>query len=91
MKPEKQKYAQFAEINDDFVDLGMHIAYYRKRAGLTQQELADLLKVGRPYLSRIESPKKNQHFSFELFFSICRVLDIEPRYFFTPFPGPGSK
>lgn len=91
MEPEEQKYIDDFESSSDFVDLGLHIAYYRKRAGITQQKLADSLGVGRSYLSRIESPNQYQHFSFELFFSICRILDVEPKYFFIPLPGPGSR
>lgn len=90
MEQEKQKHIEDFDSNSDFVDLGLHIAYYRRRAGVTQQELADQLGVGWSYLSRIESPNQYQHFSFELFFSICRILYIEPKYFFIPLPGPGS-
>ena len=91
MKSKKHKYITHFETCDNFVDLGLHIAYYRRQAGLTQQKLADMLGIGRSYLSRIESINQNQHFSFELFFSICRVLDVEPKYFFMPLSGPGSK
>ena len=81
MKSKKQKYIEVFENCDYFVDLGLHIAYYHRRAGMTQQRLADELKITRPYLSRIESINRNQHFSFELFFNICRILDVEPEYF----------
>lgn len=83
MKLKEHKHVENFNSNNDFVQLGLHIAYYRKKAGMTQQELADQLRIGRSYLSRIESPNQHQHFSFELFFSICRILDIEPKYFFT--------
>ena len=91
MKSKKQKYIDVFENCDNFVDLGLHVAYYRKRAGMTQQGLADRLKISRCYLSRIESINRNQHFSFELFFSICRILDVEPRYFFIPLPDADYK
>lgn len=85
------KYLSAFETCDYFIDLGIHIAYYRKRVGLKQQELADRLHIDRTYLSRIESPNQNQHLSFELFFNICMILDIPPQCFFEPFPKPGSK
>lgn len=91
MKSKKQKYIDVFENCDNFVDLGLHVAYYRKKAGLTQQRLADKLHIDRTYLCRIESINQNQHFSFELLFSICRILNVEPRYFFIPLPDAGSK
>ena len=91
MLSKHERYLVRFENCDYFVELGLHIAFYRKRAGLTQQELADKLCVSRSYVSRIESPNRNQHFSFELFFNICRILDVEPEYFFAPLPGPESK
>ena len=91
MKSEKEKYLTIFENCDSFVDLGRHVAYYRKQAGLTQLKLSRKLKVSRGYLGRIEAPGLNQHFSFELFFNICRTLDVAPEYFFMPLPGSGSK
>ena len=91
MLSKEERYLINFENCDYFLDLGVHIAFYRKRAGLTQQKLADKLHIKRTYLSRIESPNQNQHFSFELFFSICRILNVPPKRFFEPFPGLDSK
>lgn len=91
MISKQQKYLVAFENCDYFLELGVHIAFYRKKAGLTQQKLADKLYITRAYLSRIESPNICQHFSFELFFSICRILDVPPKCFFEPFPNPNSK
>ncbi len=76
------------ENRDYFVELGEHIAFYRKRANITQAELAKRLHISRSYLSRIENSNISQSFSFELFFNISRELKIPPRYFFEPFPTP---
>lgn len=76
------------ENRDYFIELGEHISFYRKRAGITQAELADRIGISRSYLSRIENPNNVQSFSFELFFTICRTLGIQPKYFFQPFPAP---
>lgn len=78
------------ENRDFYVDLGEHISFYRKRANMTQQELADRINVSRPYLSRIENSNISQSFSLELLFNISKELDIPPRYFFEPFPTPGK-
>lgn len=91
MLSKEERYLVDFENCDYFLDLGIHIAYYRKKAGFTQQKLADKLRIKRPYLSRIESPGQNQTFSFKLFFSICRILDTPPRYFFEPFPKTESR
>lgn len=86
MLTKQEKYLITFENCDFFVDLGIHIAYFRKKAGLTQQKLADILHIKRTYLSRIESPNQNTHPSFELFFTICRVLNVPPKCFFEPLP-----
>lgn len=90
MLSKHERYLVRFENCDYFVELGLHIAFYRKRAGLTQQELADKLCVSRSYVSRIESPNRNQHFSFELFFKLCHILNVPSRCFFEPFPRPDS-
>lgn len=76
------------ENRDYYVDLGEHISYYRKRANLTQQNLADRVNISRSYLSRIENTNYSQPFSLELLFNISRELDIPLQYFFKPFPAP---
>lgn len=58
MLTKQEKYLITFENCDFFVDLGIHIAYFRKKAGLTQQKLADILHIKRTYLSRIESPTR---------------------------------
>lgn len=79
------------ENRDFYVDLGEHISFYRKRASMTQQELAERINVSRSYLSRIENTNNSQSFSLELLFNISRELDVPPRYFFEPFPTPGKQ
>lgn len=76
------------ENRDYFVDLGEHISYYRRRANISQTELANRIHITRSYLSRIESTNNSQAFSLEIFFNICRELKIEPKYFFEPLPYP---
>ena len=83
----ESNYPSF-ENRDYYVDLGEHIAYYRKRAGVTQIELADRIHISRSYLSRIENSNISQSFSLELLFNISRELNVPPRYFFEPFPSP---
>ncbi len=76
------------ENRDLYVDLGEHIAFYRKRANLTQKELSERINISRAYLSRIETPNASQSFSLEILFNISRELKIPLKYFFEPFPSP---
>lgn len=74
------------ENRDFYVELGEHIAFYRKRAHLSQKELARRLGITRCYLNRIESFNIVQSFSLELLFNISRELNVNPVYFFSPYP-----
>ena len=78
------------ENRDYYVDLGEHIAFYRKRANITQAQLASRVHITRSYLSRIENSNTSQSFSLELLFNISRELKVPPRYFFEPFPAPAG-
>lgn len=78
------------ENRDYYVELGEHISFYRKRANITQAELAERIHISRSYLSRIENSNISQSFSLELLFNISRELNVPPQYFFEPFPAPGE-
>lgn len=69
-----------------YVELGRHIAYYRKRAHLTQKELAKRIGITRPYMCQIEHFHNDQPFSMEVLFNISRALDVPPNLFFAPLP-----
>ena len=47
----------------------------REKMGISQNKLAKMLGMAQPFLSEIESGKKNP--SLEIFFRICEALDIE--------------
>ena len=47
----------------------------REKMGISQNKLAKMLSMAQPFLSEIESGKKNP--SLEIFFRICEALDIE--------------
>ena len=71
-KPVSRKNAAFYE------ELSYNIAYYRKRAGMTQEELAEKIDISRSHLSAIEAPNIIRPFSLEILFDIATALDIEP-------------
>ena len=59
-------------------DLGCAISYYRKRKGLTQEQLADRIGISRQHMGAIEAPNMIRAVSLEVLFNIAAVLDIEP-------------
>lgn len=65
-KQYQQKYQQ----------LGLNIAYYRKRRGMSQIRLAERVGISRTHMSRIETAECAV--SLDVIFSICAVLDISP-------------
>ena len=48
----------------------------RKAAGLTQEQLADMVCISISYLTKIEAPNCDQPFSLEVILDISEVLDI---------------
>ncbi len=64
---------------DKFIELGYNIAYYRKHAGLTQEQLAERVGISRQHLGAIEAPNLVRPISLELLFNIADVLDV-PAY-----------
>ncbi len=61
-----------------FTELGYAIAYYRKRRGLSQDKLAELVGISRQHMGAVEAPNMNRGISLELLFNIATVLEIEP-------------
>lgn len=72
----KSKPISFDNV-DKFVELGLNISFYRKRKGLTQEELAEKTGISRSHLSAIEAPNIVKAFSIELLFDIANVLEVE--------------
>jgi len=72
----KEKYAQ------QYKEIGLKIAYYRKLKGYSQMEFAELIDVSRTHLSNIEAPNKTTSISLDLLFRISDILDIDIKNFF---------
>lgn len=60
--------------------LGLNIAYYRKKQGLSQLQLAELVEISRTHMSRIETA--DCAVSLDVVFDICDVLCISPAKLF---------
>lgn len=60
-----------------YKNIGLKIAEFRTKSGLTQQQLADKIGISKSYLSKIESPNTVKSFSLDVLFSISDELDIK--------------
>lgn len=60
--------------------LGLNIAFYRKKHGLTQMQLSELLNIDRSHMSAIELG--NVGVSLDVLFRLCEVLCIRPKDLF---------
>lgn len=61
-----------------FIEVGYNIAYYRKHAGLTQEQLAERVGISRQHMGAIEAPNLCRPISMDLLFNIATVLDLPP-------------
>ena len=68
------------QFSDSYKNLGLNIAFYRKKRGLTQMQLAELLDIDRSHMSAIELA--NVGVSLDVIFNICKVLNITPKELF---------
>lgn len=66
------------EFREDFRLLGLRIAYYRKKLGLTQEQLADELGCSWSFLSQLEANngKRIHSPSLLLLFRMAKFFDI---------------
>ena len=56
----------------------MKIEYYRKRRGLTQAELADMIGKSTNYIGSIERGNNGASYSMQTLFSIADALNVNP-------------
>lgn len=66
------------EYPEKYRIMGLKIAYYRKKAGYTQETFAE--KIGRSvnFLAQVEGAGTIRGISLETLFKISDVLNIEP-------------
>ena len=72
----KDRYSQ------QYKEIGLKIAYYRKLKGFSQLQLAEKIDISRTHLSNIEAPNVPTSISLDLLFRISEVLEIETKHFF---------
>ena len=58
--------------------MGLKIAYYRKKAGYTQEVLAEKIGKSVNFLAQVEGVSTTRGVSLEMLFKIADVLGIPP-------------
>ena len=62
---------------EEFRQLSLNISHYRKKKGLSQQELAELIGISHNHMSQIEAPGIVRAFSIKVLFDIAKALDVK--------------
>ena len=65
------------DYSDKYIEIGYNIAYYRKHAKMTQEQLAEKIGTSRSHISAIEAPNIVRKISMDLLFRIADALEIE--------------
>ena len=68
---------------EQYRQIGLKIAYYRKLRGLTQEELAEQVGLTPAYIGHLEAPDISKALSLDTLFDIAAVLDVAPQKFLT--------
>lgn len=69
---------------NEYMQLGLKIAYYRKLRGLTQEQLAEKIDHAAAFIGHVEAPNVNKAISLDTLFEIAKVLNA-PAYKFLMF------
>lgn len=70
------------EYTQQYKEIGLKIAYYRKLRGYSQMEFSEMIDVSRTHLSNIEAPNIPTSISLDLLFRISEMLNVETKKFF---------
>ena len=73
-----------AKYDLEYRQLGLKIAYYRKLAGLTQEQLAEKIEKSAAFIGHVEAPNIDKAVSIDTLFDISEALNI-PAYKFLMF------
>lgn len=66
------------EFSERYITLGLKIAYYRKKAGLTQENLAERTGKSVNFIAQVEGTGTIRGVSLETLFKIAQVLNVAP-------------
>ena len=66
------------EFPEKYIAMGLKIAYYRKKAGYTQEAFAEIIGKSVNFLAQVEGTGTVRGVSLETLFRIARALQISP-------------
>ena len=66
------------EFPNRYITLGLKIAYYRKKAGYTQEAFAELLGLSVNFIAQVEGTGTVRGISLETLFKMAQVLNVSP-------------
>lgn len=69
------------EFADKYITLGLKIAYYRKKAGYTQEVFAELIDKSVNFIGQVEGSGTIKGVSLETLFKMAQVLNVPPSKF----------
>ena len=69
------------EFADKYITLGLKIAYFRRKAGYTQEYFAELIGKSVSFVGQVEGTGTVRGISLETLFKIAQVLDVPPSKF----------
>ena len=67
---------------NQYRQLGLTIAYYRKLRGITQLQLAEYVNLSRTHISNLEAPNMPTSISLDKLFDISDILDVPMKNLF---------
>ena len=66
------------EFPDKYITLGLKIAYYRRKAGFTQEQFAELVGKSVSFVGQVEGTGTVRGVSLETLFKMADVLKVSP-------------
>lgn len=66
------------EFADKYITLGLKIAYYRKKAGYTQEVFAELIDKSVNFVGQVEGTGTVRGVSLETLFKMAKILNVSP-------------
>lgn len=69
---------------NEYLQIGLRIAYYRKLRGLTQEQLAEMVNRTPAFIGHVEAPNIKKAVSLDTLFDIANALNV-PAYKFLIF------
>ena len=66
------------EFSERYITLGLKIAYYRRKAGFTQEYFAELIGKSVSFVGQVEGTGTVRGVSLETLFKMAEVLKVSP-------------